>query len=315
MRALIVGCRGQDGSYLWEQLAEQNAVLLGIDSNGGPQTCGFDWTRSIDITQIDHILAAVAAFQPDEIYYLAAYHHSSQESALVQDQHIMRRSQEVHVLGLEHVLRALKQHAPHASLVYAASSQVFGAPKSELQTEDTPLAPDCVYGVTKVAGMLLARHYRREFGIRASAAILYNHESPRRAEKFVSQRIIHGLIRVKNGQQQHLVLGDLSAAVDWGYAPDYTRAMQLIARAAPPDDYIIATGELHTVGEMACCVCEILGLDPTTAVLENPNLLYRRGRPLCGDSSKLRKLTDWNPQKNFRQMLDTMVVAALRQHE
>lgn len=315
MKALIVGCQGQDGSYLWDQLAQQNATLLGIVSNGEVKTCGFDWTQPIDITLLDPVHAAVEAFQPDAVYYLAAYHHSSQESALIKDQDIMRRSQEVHVLGLEHILRALKIHAPHASLIYAASSQVFGSPETNPQTENTPLAPDGVYGVTKVAGMLLARHYRREFGIRASSAILYNHESPRRAEKFVSQRIVHGLIRVKKGLQENLMLGDLSAAVDWGYAPDYTRAMQMIARTAPPDDYIIATGKLHTVGELARCVCEKLGLDPASAVLENPDLLYRRGRPLCGDASKLRKLTGWEPQKSFRQMLDLMVDAALCQYE
>ncbi len=312
---MVVGHRGQDGSYLWDQLTEQNAILLGIGSNGNVQTQGFEWTQPVDITVVDSVHDAVAAFQPDEVYYLAAYHHSSQESALIQDHDIMRRSQEVHVLGLEHTLRAIKEHAPHASLVYAASSQVFGSPEANPQTEDTPLAPDGVYGVTKVTGMLLARHYRRELGIRASTAILYNHESPRRAEKFVSQRIVHGLIRIKQGMQKHLVLGDLSAAVDWGFAPDYTRAMQMIARNAPADDYIIATGKLHTVGEMARCVCEKLGLDPVTSVIENPDLLYRRGRPLCGDSSKLRKLTGWEPQKNFRQMLDLMVDATLLKHE
>lgn len=226
----------------------------------------------------------------------------------------MRRSQEVHVLGLEHMLRALKKHVPQASLVYAASSQVFGSPDTNPQTEATPLAPDGVYGVTKVAGMLLARHYRRELGFRASSAILYNHESPRRAEKFVSQRIVNGLIRVKRGLQEHLALGDLSAGVDWGYAPDYTRAMQMIARCGVPDDYIVATGKLHTVDEMARCVCEKLGLDPATSVLETPGLLYRRSRPLCGDFSKLRQITGWEPQKSFRQMLDLMVDAALLKH-
>lgn len=314
MKALIIGCRGQDGSYLWDQLINQHYQVVGISASTPPVCHGFDWPHAVDVTELETVNALVAAFQPDEIYYLAAYHHSSQEAGLVHDEEIMRRSQEVHVLGWEHILRAVKRYGPLSRLVYAASSQVFGSQPSNPQTESTPLAPDGVYAVTKVAGMLLARLYRSDFGIRASTAILYNHESPRRAEKFVSQRIVHGLTRVKLGLQDHVVLGDLQASADWGYAPDYTRAMQLIATAAPPDDYIIATGTLHTVQEMVGIVCETLGLDPRQAVRENPSLLFRRGRPLCGCYDRLHQATGWRPEKTFRQMLDLMVEAALKKY-
>ncbi len=314
MKSLIIGCRGQDGSYLWDDLVAEGAVILGVGSGGHVQCHGLEWNAPIDISDVGSVASVMKSFVPDEIYYLAAYHHSSQESALISDQNIMRRSQETHVVGLDHFLRATKAYAPHAGIVYAASSQVFGSSEVSPQTEDTPLAPDGIYGVTKISGMLLVRHYRQEYGIRASSAILYNHESPRRADKFVSQRIVHGLIRVKKGLQDRVVLGDLNATVDWGYAPDYTRAMQLIARKAPADDYIVATGISHTVADMARCVCERLDLDFNIAVEENPSMLFRRGHPLCGDASKLRMATGWQPTKTFRQMLNLMVDAALSNH-
>src|SRR5581483_8894819 len=246
-RAVIVGSEGQAGRILFDQLAGTGAAVLGIGSNRTRSTTP-DSPVGIDITNRSEVLETVRAWQPDEIYYLAAYHHSSEDKT-GDDAELFERSFEVHVCGLIHFLEAMKQHAPDARLFYAASSLVFGTPSHSPQNEDTPLAPQCVYGITKVAGIHSCRFYRESHDLHVSVGILYNHESPLRRAGFVSQKIVRAAIAIARGSREKLVLGDLSARVDWGYAPDFTEAMQRIVRLTEPDDYIIATGEAHSVQE------------------------------------------------------------------
>jgi GDPmannose 4,6-dehydratase len=213
---------------------------------------------------------------------------------------------------LVHFLEAIRRFSPATRLFYAASSHVFGSPRVPLQDEDTPLAPANVYGVTKAAGLLTCRYYRAVHGVYAAAGILYNHESPLRGPGFVSQKIVSGAVDIKCGRRDRLVLGDLSAAVDWGYAPDYVEAMRLILRLPRAEDFVVATGRKRTVRDFVKAVCRRLDLDWRACVAENPGVLTKKKAVLVGNAAKLRRLTGWKPSVDFDGMVDRLVAAALR---
>jgi GDPmannose 4,6-dehydratase len=239
---------------------------------------------------------------PSHVFYLAAHHHSSQDK-LGAEPELWRQSAEVQILGLVHVLEALRRHVPNARLFYASSSHVFGNPSETPQTERTALAPDNVYGITKVAGHHACRLYRERDGLFTSVGILYNHESMHRDDKFLSKKIVNGALAISRGQLQELVLGDLSASVDWGYAPDYVDAMVRLLALPEPDDYIIATGQPHTVRDFVRIAFDELGLESEKYVRENPALVRRSDRRLVGDAGKLRRETGWKPSVSFEEMV------------
>ena len=300
-RVVMVGSSGQDGRILTERLRGESADILEISRPGSPENPG------IDIASRHEVLSAVAKFQPHEVYYLAAHHHSSQDNLSSEPLELMAKSFEVHVTGLLHFLEAIRTGSPATRLFYAASSLIFGMPPTAVQDEETPLNPRCAYAVTKTAGLHCCRYYRNSYGLHASAGILYNHESPHRQEKFVSQKIIRGALRIQRGEQQKLVLGDLSARIDWGYAVDFVDAMTRILALEKPSDFIVATGETHSVGEFVEIAFGLLGLDWKKGVEENPGLLERRNPTLVGNASKLRTLTGWKPSVTFAQMVEILL--------
>ena len=306
-RALVVGSAGQDGRLLTERLRAEGAAVLGIERERVTCTEPFS-ADPIDVTDGEAVRAAVAAFRPERVVYLAAYHHSAEEKP-PGDLDLFARSFAVHVRGLLCVLEAIRHEAPEARLFYAASSHVFGSPSSGPQTEDTPLAPACAYGVSKTAGVGCCRAYRRR-GVYASVGFLYNHESPLRAPRFVSQKIVQGAIAASRDPNAELVLGDLSAAVDWGYAPDAVDAMLRILEQPESDDYVIATGETHTVGEFAELAFAKLGLDYRDHVREDRSLVSPQNRVLVGDATRLRQRTGWAPSVSFAEMVGRLVEAA-----
>jgi GDPmannose 4,6-dehydratase len=307
-RALIVGHTGQDGRILWDQLAERGFSLVGVSRNS---VRGFDtaWDEAIDIADASAVQRLICGFKPDQIYYLAAHHHSSQDRTS-DATGIWNASLAVHATAFQHVMEAVRLHQPSARVFYAASSRVFGEAAASPQNEATPLRPTCIYGATKVMGMTLADFYRRNHGVFASSGILFNHESPLRGGEFVSQRIVQGLVRIKRGQAATLQIGNLGARVDWGYAPDYTRAMQLILDAGSAGDFVIASGQTHSVRDMIETAAEFIGLRWENTIVENPGILQRPSQELRGDSSLLRHLTGWTPGTSFREMIRIMVEAA-----
>ncbi|MCX5680655.1 MAG: GDP-mannose 4,6-dehydratase, partial [Candidatus Omnitrophica bacterium] len=238
-RAVIVGANGQDGRLLYDLLLKQRYSIVRIDKDRVHYPSNTLFKR-VDICRYDEVARFVRKFQPHEVYYLAAFHHSS-ENLPDKNLELLRRSYDVHVGGLANFLEAIKDFSRKTRLFYAASSHIFDQAKGKLQDENTPQNPVCIYGITKAAGLALCRFYRRRYNIFAATGILYNHESTLRNENFVSMRIIKGAINVKNGKQKELVLGDLSAVIDWGYAPDYVRAMHLIINSKMAEDFIIAT--------------------------------------------------------------------------
>jgi GDPmannose 4,6-dehydratase len=289
-RAIIVGCDGQDGRLLRDHLVRTGCDVIGVGR------------RTLDIGDPAAVRAFVASVAPVEIYYLPAVHHSSQELTQTDDLALFRDSFAVHVTGLIHFLEA----AAGARLFYAASSHVFGDDPPSPQDETTPFAPSCIYGITKAAGVHTCRYYRAR-GVFAATGILYNHESALRRPAFVSQKIVQAARRIRDGSGETLELGTLAAAVDWGYAPDFVDAFHRILQLDRPDDFVVATGETHTVGEFAQLAFATLGLDWTAHVTERPGLLGKRVVTRVGNAAKLTGATGWRPSVSFARMIELLV--------
>jgi GDPmannose 4,6-dehydratase len=301
--AVIVGAGGQDGSYLAELLRQRGYSVSGLTRSSG-----------VDILKRADVFALLEDLKPDEVYYLAAFHHSAEDKELESnDTLLFERSYAVHVHGLLHFLDAIAHVSPQTKLFYAASSHVFGAPATQPQTESTPLEPAGVYGITKTMGIHCCRYFRRERGVFAAVGILYNHESPRRLPKFLSQKIARGVLAFQKDPAQRITLGDLSAAVDWGYAPDYVDSMTRILAQATADEFIVATGQPHTVEDFLRVACDYVGVNWRDCVQTRPGLLTKRPVLLVGDSTKLRRETGWAPSVTFEEMVRLLVEDA-RQH-
>ena len=315
-RALIVGSAGQDGRLLFEQRSK-SCDVVGIDV-GGVRSYGLSSEEvatlptAPDIHDAAKMRELVRLGKPDEIYYLAARHHSAEERP--DDAAELRESMSVNFLAFVNLLEAVRQEAPTCRVFYAGSSHMFGHPRHAMQSESTPFAPTNPYAISKVAGAHAGALYRERHGIHVSVGILYNHESPLRAERFVSQRIVLGARRASREPGFKLSLGSLESVVDWGYAPDYVDAMVRIVQEGTPDDYIIATGEPHTVQDFVECAFRAMGRDWREHVAVEPGRIHvspgHDTGALVGDSSKLRARTGWAPSITFEEMVTLLVAAA-----
>ncbi len=307
-RALIVGSDGQDGSLLYDRLTGDGVPALGLarDSIRGG---GGNEFKPVGVHSRTDVKSLLKKWRPSEIYYLAAVHQASEDAVKADDVRLFEESLSVHVTGLVNLLDVLKEMLPHASVFYAASSLVFGDAEVSPQDESTPFQPRCIYGITKVAGVQVCRYYRERHGVRVSAGFLYNHESPIRRENFVSRKIVRAATNIAAGGRDKLVIGNLSAQVDWGYAPDVIDAMIRIVRQPRSDDYIVATGETHSVREFVEIAFDRLGLDWRLHVEERPMLLTRRSTVRVGDATRLREHTGWRPTISFRRMVEILVDA------
>ncbi len=300
--AMIIGSEGQDGRILFDRLSREQAVI-GIGRDGVRSTDRI--LPPVDILNAVQVRDVIDQYQPAEIYFLAAFHQSSQEQVSNEVQ-TLRKSYQVHVHALRNVLDGVIGRSASSRVFYAASSYIFGTPTAPVQDETTPMKPESIYGITKAAGVEVCRLYRT-YDLFASVGILYNHESGNRPESFVAQKIVSTARRIKAGSDEKLVIGDLSARVDWGYAPDYVDAMIRILRLPQPDDFIIATGETHTVREFVEVAFGALGLDWKSHVVENPALIGSPKPPLVGNPDKLKRMTGWRPSVTFEQMVRLLV--------
>ena len=315
-KVIIIGSKGQDGQLLYERLAGEGCVLLGIERNGirhhdGPPGVA---EAAVDILDRDAVDDAIRRFAPDAVFYLAAFHHSSEDTLPSSDAELYLLSHDVHVRGLLNVLESLRRFVPGAGIFYAASSYCFGEPPTSIQDEDTPLRPNCPYGISKTAGVQMCRMYRTRHAVRASCGFLYNHESPLRSPRFLSAKIVHAAVEIARGRRDKLVLGDLSARIDWGYAPDYVDAMIRIMRLERPDDFVVASGQSHTVADFVSIAFSHLAIDWQRHVESDPSLITK-AKPsavLVGDSRKLREKTGWQPSVTFPDMIRLLVDAELR---
>lgn len=317
-RALITGITGQDGSYLAEFLLEQGYEVHGIVRRIAIEDPAHRLWRILAIKDRLHLHAAsleslpsiyrvFQAVKPDECYHLAA---QSFVSYSFEDEFSTLNA---NINGTHYVLAALKDCAPSCRLYFAASSEMFGKVAEVPQKETTRFHPRSAYGISKVAGFDLTRNYREAYGIQASCGILYNHESPRRGFEFVTRKITSHAARIKLGWIKELKLGNLEAKRDWGHAREYVRAMWMMLQQPRAEDYVIATGEQHTVREFAEIAFSCLGLDYRDHVTLDPQLLRpAEVETLLGDASKARRELGWISKISFKELVVEMVEADMK---
>lgn len=310
--ALIVGASGQDGRLLGPLLATRGYAVHGWTRTPALPSLRCD-CAVVDLLNRAAVEQEIARLSPDEIYYLAAFHHSTEDAVELSAAQLLRRSFDVHLLGLLNVLEAIKNSCNQSRLFYAASSHVFGVGGEDRQNESSPLRPNSAYGISKVAGMQGCQFYRDEEGLFAASGILFNHESNFRKPSFLSQKIVRGALNARRDSSFKLTLGNLEARVDWGYAPDYVEAMCRILQASVADDFVIASGELHSVQEFAEIAFDAVGLNWRRHVTTDASLLKKAAQTLCGDPAKLRAATGWQPSRSFEEMVRTLVTDACAQ--
>jgi GDPmannose 4,6-dehydratase len=315
-RALITGITGQDGSYLAEFLLDQGYQVFGMTRRSS--TNSFDRISHIidritllsgDLLDEHSLATAIRESQPDEIYNLAAQSFVPTSWA----QPVL--TAEFTAVGVSRLLEAMRAVKPDARFYQASSSEMFGKVQETPQTERTPFYPRSPYGVSKVFGHWITVNYRESYGLFACSGILFNHESERRGLEFVSRKVTDGAARIKLGRATRLALGNLDARRDWGYAPDYVRAMWLMLQHETPDDYVVATGVTRTVRELVAVAFEHVGLNWEKYVDVDPKLI----RPaevdvLVGDAGKARRVLGWQPTVSFETMIGKMVEADLARY-
>jgi GDPmannose 4,6-dehydratase len=312
-RALITGIGGQDGSFLAELLLEHGYEVLGVVRRSGSSYPNLAGIRDrIELVQADlndelALVRALRECRPHEVYNLASvsFVPMSWEQPVLTAQ--------LAAVGATALLEAIREVDPAIRFYQASSSEIFGEPVETPQTELTPLAPMTPYGVAKAYAHFITRSYRRRYGFYACAGILYNHESPRRPLEFLPSKVANAAAMIKLGLQAELWLGDLSAQRDWGYAGDYVHAMWLMLQQGEPDDYVIATGELHSVEELVGLAFDKVGLDWHAYVQIDESL--KRGKAelhgLVGDPAKARRRLGWKPEVSFEELVALLVDAEL----
>ncbi|MEJ5199265.1 MAG: GDP-mannose 4,6-dehydratase [Anaerolineae bacterium] len=312
-KALITGITGQDGSYLAEFLLERGYEVVGMVRR--TSTTNFDRIRDfqdrITIVQGDlldqvSLINLLQEHRPDEVYNLAA--QSFVPTSFTQPV----LTGEFTALGVTRLLDAIRIVDRSIRFYQASSSEMFGKVQEVPQRETTPFYPRSPYGAAKVYGHWITVNYRESYGLFACSGILFNHESPRRGLEFVTRKISHGVARIKLGLANELRLGNLEARRDWGYAPDYVRAMWLMLQQDRPDDYVVATGETHSVREFCQEAFDYVGLDWEKYVVVDPKF-YRPAEVdlLVGDASKAKRVLHWEPTVTFQQLVRIMVDADL----
>jgi GDPmannose 4,6-dehydratase len=322
-RALITGISGQDGSYLAELLLEKGYEVHGIVRRSSsfntdridhlyhdPHEQGVRlFTHYGDLADATALVKLLYELQPDEVYHLGAQSHVRVSFD------IPEYTFDVTGAGTVRLLEAIREAGVSPRFYQASSSEMFGAAPPP-QNEETPFHPRSPYGVAKLAAYWATVNYREAYEMFAVNGILFNHESPRRGETFVTRKITRAVARIAAGMQDKLYLGNLEAQRDWGYAPDYVEAMWMMLQADEPDDFVIATGETHTVREAAETAFARQGLDPGEHLEIDPKY-YRPSEVdvLLGDASKAKEKLGWQPKVRFRDLIELMVdadVAALQ---
>jgi GDPmannose 4,6-dehydratase len=307
--ALITGVTGQDGTYLAEHLLAQGYTVYGlVHGQNNPRLAaierlvpGIEFVEG-DLLDQSSLIAALETCQPNEVYNLGAISFvglSFKQAAL---------TGEVTGLGVTRMLDAIRTVNSQIKFYQASSSEMFGKVREKPQTERTPFHPRSPYGVAKVYGHYITVNYRESYGIYACSGILFNHESPRRGMEFVTRKITNGVAKIKLGLQKQLALGNLDAQRDWGFAGDYVRAMHLMMQQDVADDFVIATGETHSVREFLELAFRHAGLDWEEHVVSDPRFM----RPaevdlLIGDATKARTKLGWSPTVTFEELVGMMV--------
>jgi len=312
-RALITGITGQDGSHLADLLLDKGYEVHGMVRRSSTET--FERIEHLreritlhtgDLLDQRSLVDVLRACEPDEIYNLAAMSFV----AASWNQPVL--TAEFSGVGVTRILEAMREASRGARFYQASSSEMFGKVLEVPQTEKTPFYPRSPYGVAKAYGHFITVNYRESYDLFACSGILFNHEGPRRGQEFVTRKVTHAAASIKLGLQDKLLLGNLDAERDWGYAGDYVEAMWLMLQQEEPDDYVIATGEAHSVRELVDVAFAHVGLDPSDYVSTDP-AYFRPAEVdhLIGDCAKARAKLGWEPRTSFEELVKLMVDADL----
>jgi len=311
--ALITGITGQDGSYLAEHLLGLGYEVVGVTRRTSTDTGSrIEHLREritlagADLLDQTSLLALVQKHQPDEVYNLAAqsFVPTSWEQPVL--------TGEFTALGVTRLLEAVRIAKPDARFYQASSSEMFGKVQATPQNESTPFYPRSPYGISKLYGHWITVNYRESYGLYATSGILFNHESKRRGLEFVTRKISYGVARIKHGVDRELRLGNLEARRDWGFAGDYVEAMHLMLQREDPKDYVVATGETHSVRECCEAAFAAVGLNWEDHVVVDP-IFYRPAEVdlLVGDAALANAELGWSPKVDFQHLVEMMVEADL----
>ncbi|MEK6867748.1 MAG: GDP-mannose 4,6-dehydratase [Nanoarchaeota archaeon] len=307
--ALITGVTGQDGSYLADFLLTKGYKVYGLVRRSSVEK--FDNIAHIrdkielaqgDLTDQNSLNFLIKEINPDEVYNLGA------QSFVPTSWNQPLLTADVTALGVTRILEAIRLNNPKIKFYQASSSEMFGKVRETPQSEKTHFYPRSPYGVAKVYGHFITINYRESYNLFACSGILFNHESPRRGLEFVTRKVSHAVASIKLGLQKELRMGNLDAKRDWGFAGDYVEAMWLMMQQEKPDDYVIATGETHSIRELLDVAFSHAGLDYKNYVVVDPKFL----RPaevdlLCGDANKAKNILGWKPKVSFKELITMMV--------
>jgi len=319
-KALITGITGQDGSYLAELLLAKGYEVHGIVRRVAIEDPEHRLWRIRHLLNRLHLHAAslesypslfrtIDKVRPDEIYHLAA---QSYVSYSFEDEF---STLGININGTHFILAAVRDLVPSARLYFAASSEMFGNAPACPQNESTPFNPRSAYGISKLAGFHLSRNYREAYHLHTTCGIIYNHESPRRGFEFVTRKITSRAAQIKLGMASEIRLGNIDASRDWGHAKNYVEAMWLMVQQSTPDDFVIASGEMHSVRQFLERAFQRLDLDPYKYLVIDSNLVRPTDvHQLLGDASKAEKILGWKNEVTFDQLVDEMVDSDLRFH-
>jgi len=316
-KALITGITGQDGSYLAEHLVGLGYEVYGLVRRVAIQDQQVRYGRLVSllgdgvaelhggtIQDYGSVYRVVADVKPDEVYHLAAQSFVAESFV---DAH---STMDINITGTLNVLTAVRDLIPECRVYFAASSEMFGKVSESPQNEQTRFYGRSPYGISKIAGFELTRHFREAYGMFACSGILFNHESPRRGMEFVTRKISRGVAEIKLGLREKIGLGNMEARRDWGHSKDYVKAMHLMLQQDEPDDYVVATGETHSVRRFCELAFMTLGMDWKLHVEHDEHC----ERPsdvelLCGDASKAKWELKWKPETTFEELVKEMVMA------
>jgi len=293
-KAIIIGCDGQDGRLLSDYLSLKGYSVTGISKN------------NFNILDSNSVIMLVKELLPNEIYFLAAYHNSS-EGRPESDEDIFANSFEINTIALSTCLHAIQKYSKLTKLFYASSCLIYEGSSEEFINENSIICPQSPYAISKYSGMQVCNYYKNIKSLFVCSGILFNHESPLRKNKFVSKKIVECVARILKGSKESLEIGDLESKVDWGYASDYVEAMNLMLQLNEPHDFIIATGETHSVREFVEYAFFYAGLNYEDHVVVNSDLITKRKNIKSGDPSLIKSKTGWYPRVSFTKMIENMV--------
>ncbi len=312
-KALITGITGQDGSYLAEFLLKKGYEIHGTTYGKSDNIWRIENIKEkikvyeCDVRDENKIIELVKEIIPDEIYHLA----SSVETRIIfeEEQNILKASFE----SAHFFLRAIKLYSNKSKFFLAGSSLMFGDVQESPQNENTPFSPNSPYGIAKTAGFYFVKMYREAYGIFACSGILHNHESPRRNFNFIPRKITSIAAKIKFGKENKLVLGNIEARRDWGFAGDYVEAMWLMLQQDKPDDYVIGTGKIHSVKDILDIAFREVGLDWQKYVVISEEFFRKEGNvPIVSDISKIKNKLGWQPKTSFEELIKMMIQEDIR---